>query len=171
MAPRKKKSRSSGKNRWIWVLVIALIAAGFVIVIALNIPLHLQPSIPAPVKSVTTTPKRIEKSLDLGSFGVTVSTPSGKNMALTIHPVAILQGQAPWHPLPAAQHHFDSLVANPFMAFPDLQQIPHSTAAQKILADQILNNIRPTLQHLEPGWTIQIIELHPALQAIPSGDA
>jgi hypothetical protein len=74
----------------------------------------------------------MKKTLDLGSFGVMVRSADGSEKALTIHPVAILHGHGPWQPLHDAQNHFESLIANPFMAFPDLNQVSHSPTYRKI---------------------------------------
>ncbi|MBU2737755.1 hypothetical protein HJG40_02815 [Acidithiobacillus sp. ATCC 19703] len=153
------------------MVIIALITTAIVIGIALNIPLSTQAVSPTPEKPVpkkTNVPKRMKKTLDLGSFGVMVRSADGSEKALTIHPVAILHGHGPWQPLHNAQNHFESLIANPFMAFPDLNQVSHSPTVQKELSRQIMDNIAPTLARLEPGWTIEHIELHPALQEPPS---
>ncbi|WP_414039775.1 hypothetical protein ACJU26_11455 [Acidithiobacillus sp. M4-SHS-6] len=170
MARRKKKPAASGKNRWIRLLILALLAAGVAIGIALNVPLHLQPITPPPEKPSPVKappPQVVEKNLPLGSYGVMVQTPSGAEKALIIHPVAVLQGHAPWYPLEQTENHFNSLIANPFMAFPQLDQVAHSVAAQNALSQQIKDNIAPTLARLEPGWTIVRIDLHPALQEPP----
>ncbi|MBE7564230.1 hypothetical protein H7F10_15130 [Acidithiobacillus sp. HP-6] len=168
MAPRK--SPRSRKKPWILVVIIALITAAIAIGIALNIPISPQSVSPTPEKPVpkkTNVPKLMKKTLDLGSFGVMVRSADGSEKALTIHPVAILHGHGPWQPLHDAQNHFESLIVNPFMAFPDLNQVSHSPTAQQDLGRQIMDNIAPTLARLEPGWTIEHIELHPALQEPP----
>ncbi|MBU2758955.1 hypothetical protein [Acidithiobacillus sulfurivorans] len=168
MAPRK--SRRSRKKPWILVVIIALITAAIAIGIALNIPISPQsvsPTSEKPVPKKTNVPKLMKKTLDLGSFGVMVRSANGSEKALTIHPVAILHGHGSWQPLHDAQNHFESLIANPFMAFPDLNQVAHSPTVQKDLSRQIMDNIAPTLARLEPGWTIERIELHPALQEPP----
>ncbi len=170
LARRKKKSATSGKKRWIWLLILVLLAAAVAIGIALTVPLHLQaitppPQKPAPVKAPT--PRIEEKYLPLGSYGVMVQMPSGGEKALNIRPIAVLQGHEPWHSLTQPENLFNSLIANPFMAFPQLDQVAHSIAAQNILSQQIRDNIAPTLARLEPGWKIVRIDLHPALQAPP----
>ncbi|PKY10428.1 hypothetical protein B1757_10060 [Acidithiobacillus marinus] len=170
MARRKKKSVASRKHRWIWLLILALVATGVAIAIALIVPLHLQaitppPEKPAPVKAPTS--RTAEKTLSLGSYGVMVQTSSGKEKALTIDPIAVLRGHAPWHALTRSEDLFNSLIANPFMAFPQLDQVAHSAAAQNALSQQIKDNIAPTLSRLEPGWRIVRIDLHPVLQAPP----
>jgi hypothetical protein len=168
LAPRK--SRRSRKKTWILVVIFALITTAIAIGIALNIPLSRQavsPTSEKPVPKKTKVPKLMKKTLDLGSFGVMVRSANGSEKALTIHPVAILHGHGSWQPLHDAQNHFESLIANPFMAFPDLNQVSHSPTVQKDLSRQIMDNIAPTLARLEPGWTIERIELHPALQEPP----
>ncbi|MBU2811128.1 hypothetical protein HF669_06985 [Acidithiobacillus thiooxidans] len=168
MAPRKPAP--SRKKTWILVVIIALISTAIVIGIALNIPLSTQAVSPTPEKPVpekTNIPRPMKKTLDLGSFGVMVRSADGSEKALTIHPVAILHGHGPWQPLHDTQNHFESLIANPFMAFPYLNQVSHSPTVQKDLSRQIMDNIAPTLARLEPGWTIEHIELHPALQEPP----
>ncbi|MFA7496160.1 MAG: hypothetical protein WCY67_07585 [Acidithiobacillus sp.] len=171
MPPRKKKPVASRKGRWIVIVILALLATAIVIGIALNVPLHIRQIPPAVPSHPTPLPKVLDQRVDLGSYGVTVSTQDGGDKVLTIHPIAILQGSGVWHPIPNAQSHFDALIANPFMAFPNLDQVAHSATAQEALSQQIQTNITPTLNRLEPGWTILHIQLHPALQSPPAGDS
>ena len=171
LAARKKKQAKSARGRWVIFGVLAVLLAAVAVGIALNLPVHLR-RIGAPVATpepAVSTP--VQRAVDLGSYGVTVTNHAGNIKALTIHPVAIMQGNGPWKKLHALQGQLDARIANPFMAFPDLAGITTSTAAQSALKQQILQNIAPLLKSAEPGWKIIGIQLHPSLQSPPSGDS
>jgi hypothetical protein len=167
LAARKKKQVKPARGRWVIFGVLTVLCAAAAAGIALNLPIHLR-KISAPVA----TPERtvsapVQRAVDLGSYGVTVTNHAGKIQALTIHPVAIMQGNGPWKKLQPLQGQLDARIANPFMAFPDLAGITTSISAQSALEQQILQNIAPLLKGAEPGWKIIGIQLHPALQSPP----
>lgn len=171
MAARKKKQTKSGRGRWVSFGILAVLLAAVAVGIALNLPVHLRRISPPAVtpNPAAATPTR--RNIDLGSYGVTVTDHAGKIKALTIHPVAIMQGNGPWQNLHPLQRQLDARIANPFMAFPDLARVTTSTTAQSALEQQILQNIAPLLKSVEPGWKIIGIQLRPALQSPPPGDA
>ncbi|MHB8211473.1 MAG: hypothetical protein ACYDDP_09030 [Acidithiobacillus sp.] len=171
LAARKKKSAKSARGQWVIFAVLAALLAAVAVGTALNLPVHPR-RIGVPVATPEpAVPKPIQRAVDLGSYGVTVTNHAGKIKALTIHPVAIMQGNGPWKELHPRQGQLDARIANPFMAFPDLAGITTSTAARSALKQQILQNIAPLLKSAEPGWKIIGIQLHPALQSPPPGDA
>ena len=171
LAARKKKQAKSGRGRWVSFGILAVLLAAVAVGIALNLPVHLRRISPPAVtpNPAAATPTR--RNIDLGSYGVTITDHAGKIKALTIHPVAVMQGNGPWQNLHPLQRQLDALIANPFMAFPDLASVTTSTTAQSALEQQILQSIAPLLKNAEPDWKIIGIQLHPALQSPPPGDA
>ncbi|WCE94711.1 hypothetical protein [Acidithiobacillus ferriphilus] len=171
MAARKKKQAKSGRGRWVIFGILAVLLAAVAAGIALNLPVHLRRISPPAVTPNPAAPTPTRRNIDLGSYGVTVTDHAGKIKALTIHPVAIMQGNGPWQNLHPLQRQLDARIANPFMAFPDLARVTTSTTAQSALEQQILQSIAPLLKSAEPGWKIIGIQLRPALQSPPPGDA
>lgn len=171
LAARKKKQAKSGRGRWVIFGVLAVLLAAVAVGIALNLPVHLRRISPPAVTPNPATPTPVRRDIDLGSYGVTITDHAGKIKALTIHPVAIMQGNGPWQDLHPLQRQLDARIANPFMAFPDLASVTTSTTAKAALEQQILQNIAPLLRDAESGWKIIGIQLHPALQSLPPGDS
>lgn len=171
LATRKKKQAKSARGRRLIFGVLAVLLAAVAAGIGLHLPVHLR-RIGAPVATPEpAVPTPIQRAVDLGSYGVTVTNHTGKIKALTIHPVAIMQGNGPWKKVHPLRGQLDARIANPFMAFPDLAGVTTSTTAQSALKQQILQNIAPLLKSAEPGWKIIGIQLHPVLQPPPPGDA
>ena len=167
MATRPKKWARSNRGRWAIFVILAVLLTAIAVGIALHLPVRPR-SIGAPlVTRKPAAPIPAQRAVDLGSYGVTITDHTGQIHVLTIHPVAILQGDGPWKSLLPLQGQLDARIANPFMAFPDLADITSSSSARAALEQQIQRNIAPVLNGAESGWKIIGIELHPVLRPPP----
>ena len=170
MATRPQK-KSPSRGRWAFFGILAVLLTAIVVGIALHLPVRPR-SIGAPlVTPKSAAPIPAQRTVDLGSYGVTITDHTSQIYVLTIHPVAILQGDSPWKSLLPLQGQLDARIANPFMAFPDLADITGSASARAALEQQIQRNIAPLLNGAESGWKVIGIELHPVLRSPPPGDS
>ncbi|MBU2825521.1 hypothetical protein HF283_15680, partial [Acidithiobacillus ferrooxidans] len=117
MATRPRKRARSSRGRWTIFGILAVLLTAIAVGTALNLPVRPR-SIGAPlVTRKPAAPIPAQRAVDLGSYGVTITDHTGQIHVLTIHPVAILQGDGPWKSLLPLQGQLDARIANPFMAF------------------------------------------------------